>query len=50
MYRVLTAGTWAQMQAGVGNSDVQDTEDVQRTLAPHALSHDPPPQLFGYKG
>jgi len=23
---------------------------MQRTLAPHVLSHDPPTQLSGYKG
>jgi hypothetical protein len=38
------------MQAGGGNNDIQVTEDVQRTLAPHALSHDPSPKLSGYKG
>jgi hypothetical protein len=38
------------MQAGGGNSDVQDTEDMQRTPALHALSHALPPQLSGYKG
>lgn len=49
VYRALTAGNSAKLQAEGGNSDIQVTEDVQRTLAPHALSHNPP-QLSGYKG
>jgi len=50
VYTALTTGNWARMQVGGGNSDIQDTEAMQRTLAPHVLSHDPPPQLSGYKG
>jgi hypothetical protein len=47
--RALIAGYWTGMQGG-RKSDTQDAEDVKRPLSPHALSHDPPQQLSGYKG